>query len=89
MYYYSYCFTLRSKHHFTGQGTKSYTLSRTEYKHTLYIYWIKQFKNLPEHNFREHESISVSFPSQFEPPCAGSGLLHSWYRDIDPLPHVA
>ena len=31
----------------------------------------------------------MSFPSQFEPPCAGSGLLHSWYRDIDPLPHVA
>jgi hypothetical protein len=21
--------------------------------------------------------------------CAGSGLLHSWYRDLDPLPHVA
>jgi hypothetical protein len=32
--------------------------------------------------------MSVSFPWQFEPPCAGSGLLHSWYRDLDPLPHV-
>ena len=33
--------------------------------------------------------MSVSFPWQFEPPCAGSGLLHSWCRDLDPLPHVA
>jgi hypothetical protein len=40
-YFYSDCFTLSSKHHFTGQGTKSYTLNSVERNTNIHYIFTK------------------------------------------------